>query len=96
MELKIMILSKNWEDAESMHNLTDRHIDKEIIKRVDGLINSFRSRAEKGYYEAHFAITGGERKEVYLGVQEILKSLGYGVRGDCDEGSHTRYWDFRW
>ena len=96
MEIKIMILSKNWEDAESMHNCADQHIDKEIVKRVDNLINSFKSRAEKGYYYAHYAVTGGERKEVYLGVQEILRSLGYEVKGDCDEGTHTRYWDFRW
>ena len=96
MEIKVMILSKNWEGAEAMRECADQHIIKEIARRVDNLIDSFKARAEKGYYYAHYAITGGEREEVYLGMQKVLESLGYKVKGDCSEGTQTRYWDFNW
>lgn len=96
VKIEVVEIPKNWKSAEENRAVATDLRNVRITELMDNIMAEISSASSCGALSTTVKIAGNRYQEVYERVQEVLRALGYTVKGDTRAASWDRDWVIFW
>lgn len=96
VKIEVVEIPQNWKSAEENHAIATSLRNVKLTELMDNIMAKISLASGYGALSTTIKIGGGRHREVYERAQEVLRALGYIVKGETCGACWDRDWIISW